>query len=257
MPKQPSKKRKTMSQPYGSTTNKRYSAQPRTGQTFNYVPRVPGNPMAMTERKYFDSELNQKALATLSTSWAGMECDPATIDNLFSPGQGTNFNQRIGRKVCIKSLRIHGYIEYLQQQNNGVSFDNPVLVRVILYQDKQTNGVQSQAEDVINSGGGSVAVAMFQNPVNFGRFRVLKDKKIALNVTAAAFDGTDTNMTGNLRSFNWNIRFRKPLIVNYNSQNTGNVADIVDNSFHVIAGVNRANTSVQLNYKSRVVFVDN
>ena len=64
-------------------------------------------------------------------------------------------------------------------------------------------------------------------------------------------------MTGNLRSFNWNIRFRKPLIVNYNSQNTGNVADIVDNSFHVIAGVNRANTSVQLNYKSRVVFVDN
>ena len=116
MPKQPSKKRKTMSQPYGSTTNKRYSSQPRTGRTFNYVPRVPGNPMSITERKYFDSELSAKALPTLASDWSRSECDPAAINNLFSPTTGTNFNNRIGRKVCIKSLRIHGYVEYIAQE---------------------------------------------------------------------------------------------------------------------------------------------
>jgi len=258
MPKQPSKKRKTMTQPYGSSTGKRYSSQPRTGQTFNYVPRVPGNPMSMTERKYFDTEVNQKTLPTLSSSWANTECDPTTLNTLFCPQTGTNFNTRIGRKVCIKSLRVHGYVEYPSGQNStSVSIDSPVLIRVILYQDKQTNGVQSQGEDVISSGAGSVAVSMFQNAVNFGRFRVLKDKKISLNITAVTFDASDTNMTGNLRSFNWNIRFRKPLIINFNSTNGGTVADIVDHSFHVIAGVNRADTGARLSYKARAVFVDN
>lgn len=258
MPKQPSKKRKTMTQPYGSSTGKRYSAQPRTGQTFNYVPRVPGNPMSMTERKYFDTELNQATLATLSSSWSGTEVDPSTLNTLFCPQTGTNFNTRIGRKVCLKSLRLHGYVEYPAGQNDSSALlDSPILIRVILYQDKQTNGVQSQGEDVISSGAGSVAVAMFQNAVNFGRFRVLKDKKISLNITATNFDGTDTSMTGNLRSFNWNIRFRKPLIINFNSTNGGTVADIVDHSFHVIAGVNRADTGARLSYKARAVFVDN
>ena len=76
MPKQPTKKRKTMGAPYGSASGKRYSAQPRTGQTFNYVPRVPGNPMALTERKYFDTELNNK---TLSLHDALPICFPVTI----------------------------------------------------------------------------------------------------------------------------------------------------------------------------------
>lgn len=247
-----------MGGPYGSSSNKRYSAQPRTGQTFNYVPRVPGNPLAMTERKYFDTELNNKTLVTLSTGWTGTECDPATLNNLFSPTTGTNYNQRVGRKVCLKSLRIHGYVEYPTVSNTGTAnIDAPILIRVILYQDKQTNGVQSQGQDVIASGAGNVAVAMFQNPQNFGRYRVLKDKKISLNITATNYVGTDTHMTGNLRSFNWNIRFRKPLIINFNSQNTGNVTDVVDNSFHVIAGVNRADTNAQFSYKARAVFVDN
>lgn len=258
MPKQPTKKRKTMGAPYGSASGKRYSAQPRTGQTFNYVPRVPGNPMALTERKYFDTELNNKTLSLLSSGWVNTECDPAVLDNLFSPGIGTAFYQRVGRKVCLKSLRIHGYVEYPSVVNTGsASLDAPILIRIILYQDKQTNGVQSQGEDVIGSGSGNVAVAMFQNPQNFGRYRVLKDKKISLNITATNYVGTDTQMTGNLRSFNWNIRFRKPLIINFNSQNTGNVADIVDNSFHIIAGVNRQDTDAKLYYKARAVFVDN
>lgn len=257
MPKRVYKRAKTNSlQPYGSTTNKRFTSTPRTGQNYSFVPRVPGNPMSMTERKYYDQQVASKTIQDIASDWTNTECDPTPL-SLFTPTQGTNYLNRIGRKVLLKSIRVHGHVTLPASSNtSSIVFDNPVVVRLILYQDKQTNGVQSQGESVIASGTNTVAINMFQNPQNFGRYRVLKDKKMTLKINAAVFS-TDLSQSGEKRVFNWNIRFRKPLIVNFNSGNAENVSDIVDHSFHIIAGIDVASTLATLNYKSRCVFIDN
>jgi len=224
------------------------------GNTRTFVPRSLGNPLAITERKYFDSENTGTAIAASSTTWAGGELDPAA-NTLFSPTQGDEYNTRDGRKVQVLALKIRGYVQCVKQADQ-TGADNANLCRIILVQDRQTNGAQLNAEDVITSGGANVAHAMFQNPAFFGRFRVLKDKTIAMQDPSNTFDGTNVEVNGLIRHFKMNIKFRKPVIVHYNSGNAGTVADIVDNSFHIIGNTTNGDLASTLFYKCRTTFVD-
>jgi len=160
-----------------------------------FVPRSLGTPLAITERKYFDSELSAGTGVTNASSWAGTEFDPTTLNTLFVPVTGDDFNNRTGRKVQVLAIKIRGHIN-IPAQADQTAEDNGAFMRLILVQDRQTNAAQLNAEDVINSGGANVAINMFQNPAFFGRFRVLKDKNIALNTLAAVYDGTNIEQPG-------------------------------------------------------------
>lgn len=209
----------------------------------------------VSERKYFDSEVSAVALVTNATGWAGCEFDPTTLNTLFAPVTGDDFNNRDGRKVQVLSIKIRGHIQ-IQAQADQTAADNGAYIRMLLVQDKQTNSAQLNAEDVIQSGAGSVAINMFQNPAFFGRFRVLKDKIIRADNSNMTYDGTNIEQSGLVRPFKMQVKFTKPVIVHYNATNGGTVADCVDNSFHIIANSTSIQLAPTINYKCRTTFVD-
>lgn len=218
-----------------------------------YVPR-PMNP----ERKYFDSTLAVTQLQATAASWASGEVDPATANALFCPVQGTGISDRIGRKVHVLKLKIHGLVGYTAVSAQTAVQHYP-FARIIVVQDTQTNGAPLNAEDVMQASATAATANQclaFSNLANLGRYRILKDKTIMLNATQSDNNGSATTISQDFGNypFKCNITFRKPVVVHYNATNGGTVADTVDNSFHVIAL--STGTSVSLVYQCRVVFVD-
>lgn len=239
--------------PKGRPTKRAKVVQGTTRRQF-FVARSFGNPRAVTERKYFDSERNA-ALAALTTSWAGGELDPATGNSLFFPVRGSDFNNIEGRKCQVLSIKIKGFFTMAAQANQTTT-DDPGVIRICLVMDKQTNGAQLNAEDVINSGAASQAISMFQNPAFFGRFKVLKDKFYSLQNPAITWDGTNLEQNGLTKPFKITHKFRKPIIVHLNATNGGTPADCIDNSFHVIGGCTNNELAQSIDYKCRITFID-
>lgn len=209
-----------------------------------------------TERKYFDVEKNAAALVATAATWAGTEVDPAA-SCLFSPGQGDAINQRVGNKVLVHKIAIRGLIT-VPKIANQASGMNPFVVRYILYMDMQTNKAQSQGEDLMENGTAVAdTILAYQNLNNFGRFRVLKDKMIAITRFDGSYDGTANQIdySGQIRPFKIYYKFRKPVPVRFGANN-GNVADIVDNSFHLIALSSDIGMNPTIGYKARIVYSD-
>lgn len=223
-----------------------------------FVPRSFGNPRAITERKYYTTGLASTALVNFDagTTWAGAELDPTTTNCLFAPSTGDDYNNRDGRKVQVLAIKIKGYFR-VAAQADATGSDDAALVRLALVCDKQSNATQLNAEDVF--GGIAVAslnVEQFQNPAFFGRFKVMKDKLFILQNPTMSWDGTNIEQSGLVKPFKMNHKFRKPLIVHFNGTNGGTVADIIDNSFHLIGGASNIELAPTIAYQVRVTFID-
>jgi len=220
------------------------------------------------EMKYFDCELDATALTVLTTTWpAGTMKDPGTTINLgsaavatplclFAPTVGSALNQRIGRKCKMLKVKVRGQIQIVQQSAQSAA-DAPTKIRVILVQDTQTNAAQMTAASLINDGGGpGTVINAFQNPNFFGRFRVLKDKMIPMANPTIAGSPTagDVVQSGLIRDFKMSYRFRKPVTVDFNATNGGTVADIIDHSLHIVAGVTNTTLAPTISYYTRVSY---
>lgn len=223
---------------------------------YSYVPRTPGA-LVTTERKYFDTFLNGASL-TAPVTWAGAELDPATLNCLFVPNEGSDIDNRVGRKVSVLKIQVRGQI-FVPFQQNATAADNPAQTRLIVYQDEQTNGAQAQAEQLMQDPGAadaSLCLNTFQNTQNFGRFRVLKDKMYTIQNPNMSYDGTNIEINGISRPFKFTVRFKKPVVVRFNATNGGSVADIVDNSFHMIGMCLSTALAPTISYQVRTVYVD-
>lgn len=258
-------RKRSFSQSYGRGPYKR----PRTNYSsmriqrsmrpkyFRVAGRSAGALVAVQEKKYFDATKASTALVATAASWASTEVDP-TANSLFTPTSGSGISNRIGRKVAVHKIKVHGTISFgVKTAQTQVS--NYPDVRLILYMDKQTNGAQAQGEDVMASSGTAAAVnnqLTFQSLANFGRFRVLKDKLLSIRDGVATNNaaGTTISMECGTTPFKWNIVFKKPVVVHFNATDGGTIADIVDNSFHMIAL--SSSTDAYIAYESRVVFTD-
>lgn len=225
------------------------------GRAITVVPRVYGNPRTQTEHKFFDLQVDNVGLAAVTTTWGAGTLQDPTSGTLFAPIMGTNFDQRIGRKVEILSCRIKGFIDTQKLVNQTVP-NNATNIRLIIVLDQQTNGVTVTPSDVILSGTGAPAIDMFQNAANFGRFKVLKDKIYKMQDPNLSWDGTNLEQNGLTIPFKFNYKWKKPLPIQFNAGNTGTVADIVNNSIHVLCGQNDTDLQCNISYKSRVVFID-
>lgn len=220
--------------------------------------RSAGALVASPENKYYDTTFPATAMAATAASWASTEMDPATKLTLCCPVQGTGISDRVGRKIHVTKLKLRGTVGY-SVAGSLSSVSSMPEVRILIVQDLQTNGAQLNGEDVMASSA-TAAVAnqilTYQNLANFGRFKVLKDKQLDFKTGIAANNASATTISQELSSisFKCTLKFRKPVVVHFNSTNGGTVADIVDNSFHVLAL--GSNTSCTLAYECRVVFVD-
>lgn len=224
------------------------------------VPRSYGNARAVTERKYFETQLSLSGLAQITTAWTGTEQDPATTLSFCSPVQGNDIINRVGRKIQILAWKVKGFLNVIPVE--GASTGHAAaLARVIWYIDNQTNAAQAQGEDVITSNQvqatpAEPGICMFQNKNNFGRFRVLKDKMYSIQDPNLGSTGAAYDSNGRIIPFKCNFKFRKPLTVHFNQTNGGTIADIVNTSLHCIAGQNTVDLQASISYKSRVTFID-
>lgn len=243
----------------------------KTRKGFSSVARTRG--AAVTgEMKYFDCYLEEAVIGNTSTLWSTTENDPVSTVNLgdaqvatplclFSPKSSAALNGRVGRQVYVYKLKINFAVtrSALSQISTPVEFQP---VRVLIVLDKQTNASQLNAEDVMNDVGGAnhslPNLLTFQNPDGFGRFKVLADYFIIDEDPNQIFlsDGS-LNVNGKITIHKFIHKFKTPLLVHFNATNGGTVADIVDNSLHVIAGKSVVATNEwapRLTYYSRVSY---
>lgn len=248
-------KRKRSGAPFVS--NKRRKVRPSTtrvviqgGNRRTFVARSYGNPLAVTERKYFDSTRAALAIPSWAATSANGELDPAVANCLFSPIQGDDFNNRTGRKVTVLAIKIRGTFNIPVNNDLLAATVTPTL-RILMVQDQQTNAAQLNSEDVVTTN-----VYGFQNPAFFGRFKVIKDKFLKMPDPTRTGINDNMNLGGIQVPFKMNIKFKKPVIVHYNSTNGGTVADVIDNSFHLIGGCTDAAMTPSIAYTSRTVYMD-
>jgi len=239
-------KRKADTQRSAKTTKK---SKNRKG--FSSVARTRG--AAVTgEMKYFDTVVNGTALVA-STAWTGTEFDGAA-GTLFVPVVGAGVNQRIGKGAKVIKIKIHGLIQG-NAQSDQTAADNPAVIRLALVQDTQSNSVQAQGEEVFTATGNAASIPLtFQNIDNFGRFKVLRDKTIVLQNPNFTYDGTNVEQQGLVKTWKISHTFKKPVPVRFNATNGGTFADIVDNSFHIMANSSSIGLAPAISYYCRICF---
>lgn len=228
----------------------------KVSQARSVVPRTMG-PFAQTESKYFDSFVSAAVIAE-SVDWTGTEVDPVA-NSLFTPAEGSDIDNRVGRKVSVYKLAIRGAIvpDALQDQSD---IRNVPVCRLILFMDMQTNGGQAQGETVMAAPGAATGVltySTFQNTANFGRFRVLRDKTYKLGIVTAGTDGASTtSQCIQTIPFKLTVKFTTPVEVRFNATNGGTIGDIVDNSFHMLAQKSGSEFVHNISYQARVYYKD-
>lgn len=229
----------------------------RTGVIKRYVPRTPGGQL-IADNHYYDASHSPTSVFPAIGAWS----QPNLFDpnqgifpgSLFAPRQGDDISNRQGRKTFLKKIRIQGQITCAPQSLNQFG-DLPTKIRLIIVQDKQTNGAQFDPNELILSGVSSGAIHMFQSTANLGRFKIWKDKSFTLqnpNLGLVTNPVASTIQQGISHNFKFNIKVNT--WVNYNSGNSGQISDVVDNSFHVVCGCSDTTLDPRLEYKSRAVF---
>lgn len=198
--------------------------------------------------------------------------DPATFLCLNAVGTGSGESNRDGRVQMVRSLHIRGvvYNQGGETQSNPI---NDVYVKLAVILDKQTNKAQFAVTDIFNDSSvttSNKALLYFMDLQNTARFRILWSKIILIpcgtNMTSAPSDmsGTTTTIdhsTGGLaRYFSVNLKFKKPIRVNY-VDDDADIGSIADKSLHLIGvGLNtpQAGTEVtaHIQYRCRVRFTD-
>jgi len=204
------------------------------------------------EMKYSDQNIGALALSACTGAWpAGAMKDPGGTLNLCSPAVGAAITERIGREIKIHTIKIRGIFAVPAQVVQGTA-DNATVIRWLLVWDQQTNATQMTALQLMANDG----INAFQSLENFGRFKVLKDKRVTIgNANLAGSPTTADLVQSGIRiQFKCNYRFKVPISVRFNAAAGGAITSIVDNSFHFIACANDIGIAPTVEYVSRVCY---
>ncbi len=207
---------------------------------------------ATQERKFYDTE--RSAITLVANTFAGGELDPVATLSISSPAGGSGESAHIGRTYSLLSCLIRGII-YRSAVTTPDA--NPIpdgWVRLVLFLDTQTNGIQAAAENVITSA--TNRYLGFQNLENTTRFKVLKDfrVKIPSKTTTVGNAATYTCPLGQI-PFQFGYKFRMPLKVRTASTVEG-VTGVSDYSVHLMGCTHTAASTV-VDWAARVRFLDN
>ncbi len=220
-----------------------------------FVPRTMG-PFSATESKYFDSVVSGFAIPGNTVWSATNDCLKGVI---ALPQEGSDINNRVGRKISIYKIALRGVCEATVQQDQADILGTPA-VRVIFWQDMQTNATVTNSSLLMEAPGAGTAslnFSVFQNTANFGRFRVLKDFILRARDSTAGTDGASTTSQNFAdRPFKITHKFKKPVIVRFNAVNGGSIGDIVDNSFYLSVQSSNADGTSNISVQARCYYKD-
>lgn len=221
-----------------------------------FVARTMG-PFATSESKYFDSETSGFAVAEETQNWAA--ANDVVKGVMCIPTEGTDIDNRIGRKIAIYKLAIKGVINPAILQDQADVLSAPCY-RIIFWQDTQCNGTVTTSASLMQGGTAATAAVTFtafQNPENFGRFRVLKDVVLRAGVPIASTDGANTTtITIPNIPFKLTHRWRIPLTIKFNAADNGNIGDIVDHAFYLSIQKSTVNYTETVTVRTRAYYKD-
>jgi len=174
------------------------------------------------ELKVFDTVLSAYPLNTTGS-----------VTNVFLPQLGSDMNQRVGRKCCIKSIYLRGYA-FIQG-----AFPDPIvsgvsapaqLQRLMFIWDTQPNGSLPAITDILNT---STSASQL-NINNRDRFKILMDKAwvqgpFIYNTGAGVAVASGQNVSQPLKKYK-----RLNLETIFNATNGGTIADIASGSLLVV-----------------------
>lgn len=214
-------------------------------------------PSIKEEPKYFDQTFNGNI--AYDANFVGCEVNPAAIGTLTACATGDSHNNRDGKKIILTQIEVKGVVHNPSESPlTSANFDNPTTVFVAMILDTQTNGVETQAENVFMT---SITTALHKIPIRNllygGRFRVLKFKRIQFNnpvtvqVDATIAAGTHARY-GQLKYFKMFKKLRLP--VQFNGDNN-DVANVVDNNISLIAWQNNSGSAPALSYHVRTRWI--
>ena len=203
-------------------------------------------PYTGVELKFADIETTADAFAT---TWSTME--DATFDSVSGVAQGNGESQRIGRKYAIHSIHIKCVVEQngLESQTNPI---NDQTGRICLVWDKQTNGAQLTATDVMD-GGQTDDMLAFRNLQHTARFQVLWDRTWKLNMNNQTNEGAANlfaNGSVSTPIMKYNKYFNPPIKVICDGT-TATIASISDNSLHIIGVATGTNPLLNMQIRIR------
>lgn len=220
------------------------------------APRRYRNYRPTGETKYFDTETDDFTVGGV-TGW-GASAD-AVKGIIAIPQEGSDIDNRIGRKISIHKIAVRGIVKFTPSMDQNDVLDSPA-IRLIFWQDKQTNGTVTTSaalmKDPTNAEADNVFCS-FQNPANFGRFRVWKDICFdGVPITAVNDAAATSSQNRPHMPFKFTVKFKKPIDVKFNATNGGTIADIVDNAFYISIMASTSNMTKDVTIITRTYYKD-
>ena len=208
------------------------------------------------EKKFKDYSYAQ-AIASPTDSTGG-ELDPtgSSVLCLNAVAQGDGPSERDGRSIRMISLQIQGTFSASQQINQS-AMDPGTTFTLWVVHDRQTNGAQMNSEDCFtNPAASSLTAPMpFRNIEYNKRFRILARRTWHIPPMPGTYDGTNIEQAGDVIPFQFFVKLNK-MPVNFKAgTTTGVVANIIDNSIHLIGFSTSNDLVVTVAYNARLRFV--
>jgi len=229
------KRKRDVALPYKSS-KKNSNKRRNMNRNYNYRP-TPTLRSTGPEKKTFD--LNPGASQANTTGFLQCICIPSL---------GTDYTNRIGRKITVKSIFIRGYVRTEVSASLGAVNVSSQMVRVIVLLDEQPNGGLPAVTDVLQTSDPAAQL----NLNNRDRFRVLKDKTWTFDPYLAG-----STASRQIYPFKWYLKCNIDTL--FNAVNGGTIADITSGSIlTLVVGSNGAgvNTDANAYFSTRCRFLD-
>ncbi len=220
----------------------------------HFIPNVRTGGFLGIELKFYDTKLAATALVT-NTDASGGELDPSATIVLNSVIQADGESGRDGRQILMKSIFINGVID-CPIQINETALKAGCHIQLWLVLDKQTNGATINSEDVfVNVAATAIGgTSLLRNLQNTHRFSILDSWETDFDLHTASYDGTNIEQGGLLRRFK--LFSKLGMKVNYKTGGTTeDIANIMDNSLHLIGFCTDTGLIPRITYSSRLRFV--
>lgn len=196
------------------------------------------------ERKFIDYSVTY---SPVTDTMAFM--DDTTALCLNGVAQNDDYNNRIGRRITVKSVHVRGYL-FRDDVESATNPNGDEIFRIMLVLDTQANNAQGTSTNITSK------VNTFRVLEFVDRYKVLKDKTmraIQYNNAVEAANLFDTATTQIPFKMNYTCN------VDVHFSTTGaTIAAIVDNAFHLLTcnlgGTSQGTWSIV--YTSRVRYVD-
>lgn len=167
---------------------------------------------------YSRSQAEKKYIDTVAANYVCDTTGSVTALNLCN--EGTGVSQRVGRKICMKSVQVRGILKPIDGSTSSCH------ARVMLVWDKQVNGVIATISEILSAATSN----SFMNLDNRERFVVIMDKHFAMG-SVDATSGVSGSPT--VTSINKYKKLPEGSYTIYDGTGAG-IADINTGAFYLV-----------------------